>query len=107
MQELAAGQDTQNSCPVGICGFGLGATDQARAEAAAGTEAFAGTEALAGIPAAPARATPTRRAELAAIGLILNFIVTPILQSQFAGPWAMLGGRKAENGAVPLPEWEG
>src|SRR5215472_2698202 len=114
MHELAAGQDTQKSWPVGITGFGLGVTDQPDAEA------LAGTEALAGIPAAPARTTATRRTHtFAAIPLILssrgrrrssagqtedtilarsaasaagaatavrcvqNFMVTPMLQSQF------------------------
>src|SRR5215469_2446812 len=42
MHELAAGQDTQKSWPVGITGVGLGVTDQPRAEAPAGTEARAG-----------------------------------------------------------------
>src|SRR5215831_18256356 len=65
MQELAAGQDTQKSWPVGITGFGLGVTDQPR------TEAPAGTEALAGFPAAPARTTATKRTDIfAAIPLI-------------------------------------
>ena len=58
MHELAAGQDTQFSCPVGITEFGLGVTDQPR------TEALTGTEALAGIPAAPARTTATRRTDI-------------------------------------------
>src|SRR6516164_11479078 len=58
MHELAAGQDTQNSWPVGITGFGLGVTDQPDAEAPAGTEA------LAGIPAAPARTTAARRTDI-------------------------------------------
>src|SRR5215472_8845466 len=66
MHELAAGQDTQKSWPVGITGFGLGMTDQPCAEA------LAGTEALAGIPAAPARTTAARRTEIfAAIRLIV------------------------------------
>src|SRR6516225_1854800 len=42
MHELAAGQDTQKSWPVGITGFGVGVTDQPGAEAPAGTEARAG-----------------------------------------------------------------
>src|SRR5215471_2269298 len=115
MHQLAAGQDTQKSWPVGITGFGLGVTDQPRAEAFA--------EALAGIPADPARTTAIRRTDtFAAIPLILpsrgrrrpragktedtvaarpaasaagaatagrlvqNFMVTPMLQSRFAGP---------------------
>src|SRR6516162_4623508 len=57
MHELAAGQDTQKSWPVGITGFGLGVTDQPDAQASAGTEA------LAGIPAAPARTTAARRTD--------------------------------------------
>src|SRR5215831_13277589 len=66
MHELAAGQDTQKSWPVGITGFGLHVTDQPRAEALAGIEAFAG------IPAAPARATTTVRTDIfAAIRLSL------------------------------------
>jgi len=66
MHELAAGQDTQFSWPVGITGFGLGVTDQPR------TEAPTGTEALAGIPAAPARTTAARRTDIfAAFRLIL------------------------------------
>src|SRR5215510_11302978 len=66
MHELAAGQDTQKSWPVGITGFGLGVTDQPRAEA------LAGTEALAGIPATPARMTAASRTDiLAAIPLTL------------------------------------
>src|SRR5262249_39887222 len=127
MHELAAGQDTQKSWPVGITGFGLGVTDQPR------TEAPAGTEALAGIPAAPASTTAARRTDVfAAIPLILpsrgrrrpragqtestvparpassaagaatagrlvqNFMVTPLLQSRFAGP---LGhARRPEGG---------
>ena len=105
MHELAAGQDTQKSWPVGVTGFGVGVTDQP------GTEAVAGTEALAGIPAAPARTTAARRTDIvAAIRLILpsgrlvqNFMVTPMLQLQFAGTWAVLSGRKVENEAVPLP----
>jgi len=68
MHELAAGQDTQFSWPVGITGFGLGVTDQPR------TEALTGTDALAGIPAAPARMTAARRTDVfAAIPLILPF----------------------------------
>src|SRR5215472_7874258 len=62
MQELAAGQDTQKSWPVGITGFGLGVTDQPCAESPAGTEA------LAGIPAAPARTTATRKTDIFAAG---------------------------------------
>src|SRR5215470_13590116 len=131
MHELAAGQDTQKSWPVGITGFGLGVTDQPDAEAPAGTEAFAG------IPAAPARTTAARRtdtfaaspmippsrerrrpnavptedtilARLAASAAgavtagrrVQNFMVTPMLQSQFAGP---LGhARRPEGG-----EWGG
>jgi hypothetical protein len=42
MHELAAGQDTPKSWPVGITGFGLGVTDQPGAEAPAGIEARAG-----------------------------------------------------------------
>src|SRR5215472_7383411 len=62
MHELAAGQDTQKSWPVGITGFGLGVTDQP----------CAGTDALAGIAVAPARTTATRRTDtFAAIPLIL------------------------------------
>src|SRR5215471_4204698 len=117
MHELAAGQDTQFSWPVGITGFGLGVTDQPRAEA------LTGTEAPAGIPPAPARTTAARRTDIAAAirpirpsrgrrrpsagrtedtiparpaesaaraatagRLVQNFMVTPILQSQFAGP---------------------
>src|SRR5262249_54256883 len=117
MHELAAGQDTHKSWPVGITGFGLGVTDQPLAEA------LTGTEALAGIPAAPARTTAARRTDTfaafrlmppsrgrrrprtghtedtvparlaasaagaAAAGrLAQNFMVTPMLQSQFAGP---------------------
>src|SRR5215472_10071856 len=68
MHELAAGQDTQFSWPVGITGFGLGVTDQPR------TEAPAGTDALAGIPAAPARTTAARRTDVFAAFLpILPF----------------------------------
>src|SRR5262249_42075008 len=60
MHELAAGQDPQKSWPVGITGFGLGVTDQPRAEA------------LAGIPATPARMTAASRTDiLAAIPLTL------------------------------------
>src|SRR6516225_4573413 len=40
MHELAAGQDTPKSWPVGITGFGVGVTDQPR-EVSAGTEARA------------------------------------------------------------------
>src|SRR5215471_10237093 len=120
MHELAAGQDTQKSWPVGITGFGLGVTDQP------------GTEALAGIPAAPARTTATRRTDVfAAIPLILpsrgrrrprvgqtegtilarpapsaagaatagrlvqSFMVTPMLQSRFAVP---LGHARRRDG---------
>src|SRR5690348_12563064 len=135
MHELAAGQDTQKSWPVGITGFGLGVIDQP------GTEALTGTDAFAGIPAAPARTNAARRADtVAALRLILpsrerrrpgagqaddavparpaasaaaagrlvqNFMVTPMLQWQFTGPRAMLSGRKVANGAVPLPGWEG
>src|SRR5215469_14725918 len=62
MHELAAGQDTQKSWPVGITGFGLGVTDQP----------CAATEAPAGIAVAPASTTATRRADtFAAIPLIL------------------------------------
>src|SRR5499433_2083863 len=116
MHELAAGQDTQKSWPVGITGFGLGVTDQPRTEAPAGTEAFAG------IPATPARTTAARRTDIFAAGpmilpsrgrrrprtgqtedtvparlagsaagaaagrLAQNVMVTPMLQSQFSGP---------------------
>src|SRR5215472_310975 len=116
MHELAAGQDTQKSWPVGITGFGVGVTDQPRAGAPAGTDA------LAGIPAAPARTTATRRTAIfttspmrppsrgrrrsagqtrntiparpaacaagaaSAGSCVQNFMVTPMLQSQFAGP---------------------
>jgi hypothetical protein len=82
MHQFAAGQDTQRSCPVGITTFGLGVTDQPRTEALAGTEAPAGTE------AAPARTTATSGTDIfAAIPrLIQSFMVTPMLQSQFAGP---------------------
>jgi hypothetical protein len=74
--ELAAGHDTQFSCPVGSTGFGLGVTDQPRAEA------LTGTEALAGIPAAPASTTATRRADtFAAFRLIL-----PSRERRRAGP---------------------
>jgi hypothetical protein len=66
MHELAAGQDTQKSWPVGITGFGLGVTDHPCAEK------LAGTDALAGIAVAPASTTATRRADtFAAIPLIL------------------------------------
>src|SRR5215472_3169797 len=65
MHELAAGQDTQKSWPVGITGFGLGVTDHPDAEAPAGTEA------LAGIPAAPARTTAARRTD--------TFATTPLI----------------------------
>src|SRR5215469_11337908 len=79
MHELAAGQDTQKSWPVGITGFGLGVTDQPRAEA------LTGTEALAGIVAAPARTTVASRTDtFAALRLTLpsgrfaqNFMITP------------------------------
>src|SRR6516164_7285555 len=130
MHELAAGQDTQRSWPVGITGFGLRVTDQP------GTAPLAGTEALAGIPAAPARTTATSRTgSFAAIRLILpsrqrrpgagqtantvparpaasgrlvqNFMVTPMLRWPFAGP---LGhARRPEGGerAVPLAAGEG
>ena len=138
MHKLAAGQDTQNSWPVGITGFGLGVTDQP------GAEPPAGTEALAGIPAAPARTTAARRTDIFAASpgilpsrerrrpnagptedtslarlaasaagaatagrLVQNFMVTPMLQSQFAGPWAMLGGGKVASGAVPRPGGDG
>src|SRR5215468_4153502 len=88
MHEFAAGQDTEKSWPVGMTGFGLGVTDQPRAEA------LTGTEALAGIPAAPARTTAARRTDTFAAFrpilpsgcLVQNFMITPILQSQFAGP---------------------
>src|SRR5215469_2290307 len=64
MHELAAGQDTQKSWPVGITGFGLGVTDQPGAEAPAGTEARAG-EAVSRPPGMPSIApsatiTPSR-----------------------------------------------
>src|SRR5215469_17591622 len=109
MHELAAGQDTQKSWPVGITGFGLGVTDQPCAEA------LTGTEALAGIAAAPARTSAASRTDIvAALRLILpsgrfaqNFMITPMLQSQFAGTWAVLSGRKVENGAVSLRGPEG
>src|SRR5690348_17223979 len=66
MHQLASGQDTQKSWPVGITGFGLAVTDQPCAESPAGTEA------LAGIPAAPASTTAIRRTDsFAAIRLIL------------------------------------
>jgi hypothetical protein len=64
MHELAAGQDTQNSWPVGITGFGLGVTDQPR-------EAPAGTEALAGIPAAPAKTTAAATPAISASRCVL------------------------------------
>src|SRR5215472_6805942 len=57
MHELAAGQDTQKSWPVGITGFGLGVTDQPRAEAPAGTEARAG-ETVSSPPSVPS-STPS------------------------------------------------
>src|SRR5215471_10989495 len=55
MHELAAGQDTQKSWPVGITGFGLGVTDQPGAEAPAGTEARAG-ETVSSPPSVPSSA---------------------------------------------------
>src|ERR1700756_4157931 len=69
MHELAAGQDTQNSWPVGITGFGLGVTDQPRAEELAGTEALAGAE------KPPARTTAARRTDIFAA-------IPPILPSR-------------------------
>jgi len=74
---LAAGQDTQNSWPAGITGFGLGVTDQPRAETPTGTDALAGT------PAAPAATAATKTTDTFAAQ---NFMITPMLQSQFAGP---------------------
>src|SRR5215471_2526874 len=65
MHELAAGQDTQKSWPVGITGFGVGVTDQPPgAEAPAGTEARAG-ETVSSPPGMPSIApsatiTPSR-----------------------------------------------
>src|SRR5215469_4354892 len=120
MHELEAGQDTQNSWPVGITGFGLGVTDQPRAEAPAGTEARAG------IPAAAAGTTarrtdifaarlilPTRERRRPRVGqtadtvrawpaasaagavtagrLVLNFIVTPMLRRSSLDPGAIPG----------------
>src|SRR5215469_15708594 len=76
MHELAAGQDTQFSWPVGITGFGLGVTDQPPAEALTGTEAFAG------IAATPARTTAARRTDtFAAFRLVL-----PSRERRRAGP---------------------
>src|SRR5215467_5868393 len=54
MHELAAGQDTQKSWPVGITGFGLGVTDQP-CETPAGTEARAG-ETVSNPPRVPSSA---------------------------------------------------
>src|SRR6516162_2171345 len=54
MHELGAGQDTQESWPVGITGFGLGVTDQPR-EAPVGTEARAG-ETVSSPPSVPSSA---------------------------------------------------
>src|SRR5262249_53368339 len=63
----------------------------------------------AGQPEDPVRARPAARAAGAATAgrLVQNFMVTPMRQSQFAGPWAMLSGREVANGAVPLPGCEG
>src|SRR5215471_19779703 len=55
MHKLAAGQETQKSWPAGITGFGLGVTDQPRAEAPAGTEARAG-ETISSPPSVPSSA---------------------------------------------------
>src|SRR6516164_5157728 len=55
MHELAAGQDTQKSWPVGITGFVVGVTDQPGAEAPAGTEARAG-ETVSSPPSVPSSA---------------------------------------------------
>ena len=109
MHELAAGQDTQKSWPVGITGFGLGVTDLPC------PEALTGTEALAGIAAAPASTTAASRTDTFAAfrlvvpsgGLVQSLMVTPMLQLQFAGTWAVLSGRKVENGAVPRRGPEG
>src|SRR5262249_18867200 len=55
MHKLAAGQDTQNSWPVGITGFGLGVTGQPRADTPPGTEARAG-ETVSSPPSVPSSA---------------------------------------------------
>jgi hypothetical protein len=72
MHESAAGQDTQNSWPVGITGFGLGVTDQP------------GTEALAGSAAAPATAIAASRADIVAVirlrRVVHHFMITPVPQ---------------------------
>jgi hypothetical protein len=66
MHELAAGQDTQNSWPVGITGFGLGVTDHPGTAAPADAAGAAFTDAAAppaspGNSAAAAAATVARR----------------------------------------------
>jgi hypothetical protein len=60
MHECAAGQDTQNSWPVGIRGFGLGVIDHPPAGA------------LAGAAAAPIRMVAAATARQAAARLILE-----------------------------------
>ena len=127
--ELAAGHDTQFSCPVRTAGFGLGVIDQP------GAEALTGTEALAGIAAAPASTTAARRTDTfaalrlipssrerrrAGVGqpanpapatpaghLVQNFMITPMIQSQVPAIPAVLSGRMEAHGAVPRPGWAG
>src|SRR5215469_8681290 len=118
MHQLASGHDSQFSCPVGIIGFGLGATDQPR------TDATAGTDALAGAAAGPATAMaatstgtiaatrlnfPARPAFCAArtaeaSRLVHTFMVTPMLESSAdgnAGPGGADADRIARQTSAP------
>src|SRR5215469_8804299 len=88
MHQLASGHDSQFSCPVGIIGFGLGATDQPR------TDATAGTDALAGAAAGPATAmAATSTGTIAATRL--NFPARP----------AFCAARTAEAAALSTLSW--
>jgi len=133
MHQLAFGHDTQSSWPVGVTGFGVGATDQPPTEVVAGTGALAETEALAGIAPAPIRTTaptsvdvfaatrlillsrerrrpgagqtedtnPVRAAASAtraamANQLVLNFMLSPRCELQFAESWTMYSDRRSK-----------
>jgi hypothetical protein len=92
MHELAVGQDTQNSWPVGITGFGLGVTDQP------------GTEALAGSAAAAATAIAVSRADIVAAirRLVHHFMITPAVHVAAYSVAASLVPGRFKNASMPF-----
>src|SRR6516165_4686494 len=96
MHELAAGQDTQKSWPVGITGFGVGVTDQPR-------EALAGTEALAGIAAAPARTTAAATPAISARRRVLMSASSCQLRAASGGHWWSCATGTGRSGDRSLP----